>query len=92
MSDRVSDGLIAELQAKIDDGTPRGILWDMLAPILIMAAPFASTPEEVDQANEALAAMMLDGDDRALERLEIQLLLQQLSEAMERRQATGEFT
>lgn len=82
--DRVSDGLLAELQQKADDGTPRGMLWPMFADILVMAAPFASTPEEVALTNETLVAMIHNGDERALEHLEIQACLAQLQAYLDR--------
>ena len=85
MSDRVSDGLLAELQAKIDDGTERGMVWDLLAPLLITVAACAITPEEVAMTNEALAAMILDGDDRAFERIAIRETLATLVDYNEQR-------
>lgn len=84
MSDRVSDGLLAELQRKIDDGTPRGMVWPVLANLLVVVAACASTPEEVAMTNEALVAMTLDADDRALDQLEIQACLAQLQAYLDR--------
>lgn len=84
MSDLVSDGLLAELQRKIDDGTPRGIVWPMIADILVMAAPFAVTPEEVALANEALLAVIQNADDRALEQMELIECIEQLKAYLNR--------
>lgn len=84
MSERVSDGLLAELQRKIDDGTPRGLVWPFIADMLVGVAPFASTPEEVAMANEALVAVIADAEDRAVEQLEIQACLAQLQAYLDR--------
>jgi len=79
MSDeRVSDGLIAELQRKIDDGTPRGLVWPFMADMLVVLAPTASTPQEIEAANEALVAMIHNADDRAVAELEMQECVAQL--------------
>ena len=88
--DRVSDGLLAELQRKIGDGTPRGMLWPIVADILVMVAPFAATPEEVAQVNETLVAMIHNGDERAIEQLEIQACLAQLQAYLDRDKSTSE--
>lgn len=84
MSERVSDGLLAELQRKIDDGTPRGLVWPVLAPLLVTLSACAVTPEEVAGVNEALAAMILDADDRALDQMEIVECLEQLKAYLNR--------
>jgi hypothetical protein len=83
-NERVSDGLLAELQQKIDDGTPRGLVWQFLAPLVVSLAPCAITPEEVAMMNEALAVMLIDAEDSAVEQLEIQLCLAQLQSYLDR--------
>lgn len=82
---RVSDGLMAELRRKMDDGTPRGMVWPVLANIALSVAPCAYTDEEVEMANELLAATILDADDRALGMLTIQYHLAQLQEYLDRK-------
>jgi hypothetical protein len=76
--ERVSDGLLAELQRKIDDGTPRGLVWPMIADLLVMAAECASTPEEIEMTNQTLVAMIHNAEDSAVDQLEIQACLAQL--------------
>ena len=78
MTDRVSDGLVAELQRKRDDGTPRGIVWPVLADIILTLIPCVNTPEEVAATNEVLMAVIDDADRRALTQLDIQAMLAML--------------
>lgn len=90
MSDeRVSDGLLAELRDNISDGTPRGMVWPMIADILVMVAECASTPEEVTMVNEALAGMLLEADDRAFNQIAMQECVAQLQAYLDRKQAGG---
>ncbi len=85
MSERVSDGLLAELQRKIDDGTPRGMVWPLLANMALWIANCVSTEEEVAGMNEVLVALIADADDRALDQLEIQACLAQLQAYLDRK-------
>lgn len=78
MTERVSDGLLAELERKINDGTPRGFVWPVIAPLALSIAPVATTDEEVAAVNDALVALIVNADERALEMLEIQALLAKL--------------
>ena len=84
MSDRVSDGLLAELQRKVDDGTPRGFVWPVLANLAMSVANCVVTEEEAAGMNEALAALLVDADERALEQLEIQACIAQLQAYLDR--------
>lgn len=84
--ERVSDGLWAELQQKFDDGTPRGLVWPMIATMLVGVATTASTPEEVAKANEALAAAIYAADHYAVQEMEIQACVDQLRAYVDRPQ------
>ena len=86
VSDRVSDGLLAELQRKLDDGTPRGIVWPALAQIAIAAAACVSNEEEAVAANEAIANLILWADEKALTYIEMHELLNQLADYQERKE------
>lgn len=90
IADRVSDGLLAELQTRIGDGTPRGIVWPMLANLALVIANCAITEEEVAGMNEVLAALIVDGDERAIEQLEIQVCLAQLQAYLDRNKTAQE--
>lgn len=78
MSDRVSEGLLAELQRKVDDGTPRGIVWPMQAQIVLMAANCIQTPEDAEAANEAVALLISAADEKAFDYMAMYACVDQL--------------
>jgi hypothetical protein len=88
MTERISDGLLAELRRKMDDGTPRGMVWPILANLLSAVAEFAATPEEVELTNETLVALIQSGDDHAMDQIEMRACLAQLQEYLDRKKAS----
>lgn len=47
-----SEGLLQHLRDLREDGTPRGLVWMIMADLLLGIAPFAVTDEEVELTNE----------------------------------------
>lgn len=80
----MSDGLLAELERKVNDGTPRGMVWPLMAQLALLVANCVTNDEEVAAVNEALAAVIEDADGRALDQLEVQMALAQLRAHLDR--------
>jgi len=81
----LSDGLLAELENKMGDGTPRGMVWPLLANLALSVAHCVVTDEEAEAMNELLVVLIADADERAVDQLEIQMCLAQLRAYLDRK-------